>query len=66
MLPIEDAIMPTYEFHCQSCGQSIECTVHVDEYDKLKERGVECPKCKGKDVVPQIAHFEVKTSRKAS
>jgi hypothetical protein len=45
---------------------SIERTMHVDEYDKAKERGIECPKCKGKDVVPQIGSFEVRTSRKAS
>ena len=37
----------------------------LDEYDKARARGIECPKCHGKDVVPQIASFEVKTSRKA-
>jgi putative FmdB family regulatory protein len=58
--------MPTYEFRCQSCGEPIEKTMHLDEYDAARERGIACPKCQSKDVVPQIAHFEVKTSRKAS
>ena len=57
--------MPTYEFQCHACGMSIERTMHLDEYDKARARGIECPKCHGKDVVPQIASFEVKTSRKA-
>lgn len=58
--------MPTYEFRCRKCGASIEKTMHMEEYDKAKAAGIECPKCKSKDVVPQIASFEVKTSRKAS
>jgi putative FmdB family regulatory protein len=58
--------MPTYEFRCRSCGEPIERTMHVEEYDAVKARGIECPRCKSKDVVPQIPYFEVKTSRKAS
>jgi hypothetical protein len=40
--------------------------MHVDEYDKAKSHGIECPKCKSTDVEPQIESFEVRTSRKAS
>jgi putative FmdB family regulatory protein len=60
------AAMPTYEFRCRKCGTSIERTMHVEDYERAKASGVECPKCKSKDVVPQIGPFEVKTSRKAS
>ena len=59
--------MPTYELRCRSCGTSIEQTMHVEEYEKARgEHGFECPKCKSKDLAPQIGPFEVKTSRKAS
>jgi putative FmdB family regulatory protein len=58
--------MPTYEFRCRACGEPFERTMHVDEHDKAIQQGVECPKCRSKDVTPQIAAFEVKTSRKAS
>jgi putative FmdB family regulatory protein len=62
----EGATMPTYEFRCRSCGEIIERTMHVDEHDKARASGIPCPRCASKDVVPQIAPFEVRTSRKAS
>ena len=58
--------MPTYAFRCRACREPIELTMHVDEYEKTRERGLECPKCHGKDVAPEITAFEVKTTRKAS
>ncbi len=58
--------MSTYELRCRNCGESIELTVHLDEYEKKKAAGIECPRCHGKDVTPEISPFEVKTSRKAA
>jgi len=58
--------MPTYELRCRTCGQPIELTLHVDEYEKKMKAGITCPKCHGKDVVPEIGPFEVKTSRKTA
>jgi hypothetical protein len=40
--------------------------MHLDEYERAKAAGFECPKCHGRDVAPEIAPFEVKTSRKAA
>jgi putative FmdB family regulatory protein len=57
--------MPTYDFRCRSCGERIELTMHIEERDEIRARGMECPRCKSRDVVPEIAPFEVKTSRKA-
>jgi putative FmdB family regulatory protein len=61
----EETTMPTYEFRCRSCGERIERTMHLDEREKVRERGIECPRCRSKDVAPEIGPFEVKTSRKA-
>jgi putative FmdB family regulatory protein len=58
--------MPTYSLRCRNCGEPIEVTLHVDEYEKKRQAGIECPKCHGKDVVPEIAPFEVKTARKTA
>jgi putative FmdB family regulatory protein len=62
----EERAMPTYELRCRKCGESIELTLHLDEYERQKGAGIECPKCHGKDVAPEIAPFEVRTSRKAA
>ena len=59
-------VMPTYEFRCRNCDASFERTLHVNEYELVRARGVECPKCASKNIVPQITEFEVKTSRRAS
>jgi putative FmdB family regulatory protein len=56
--------MPTYEFHCRACGESFELTMHVDEYDRVRGRGLECPKCKSREIEPEIAPFEVQTPSK--
>jgi putative FmdB family regulatory protein len=58
--------MPTYELRCLSCGEGIELTLHIEEYEKAKNAGIECPKCHGRDVAPEISPFEVKTTRKAA
>jgi predicted nucleic acid-binding Zn ribbon protein len=62
----EEIRMPTYMLRCRSCNEPIELTLHLDEYEKERQAGVECPKCHGKDVTPEIATFEVKTTRKTA
>lgn len=56
--------MPTYEFRCRECGESFERTMHVDEFERVRDRGLECPKCKSTRVAPEVATFEVQTSSK--
>jgi putative FmdB family regulatory protein len=57
--------MPDYEFRCRACGETFERTMHIDQYDRMRgSRGTECPKCKSKEVVPQISTFQVQTSNK--
>ncbi|MBX3261038.1 MAG: zinc ribbon domain-containing protein [Labilithrix sp.] len=58
--------MPTYVLRCRSCDERIELTLHLDEYEKKMRGGVECPKCHGRAVTPEIASFEVKTARKTA
>lgn len=58
--------MPTYALRCRGCSEPIEVTMHLDEYERAKATGFQCPKCHGRDVTPEIAPFQVKTSRKAA
>jgi hypothetical protein len=58
--------MPTYALRCRRCDQVIELELHVADYEKMRQAGLECPKCHSKDVSPEITRFEVKTARKAS
>jgi putative FmdB family regulatory protein len=58
--------MPTYTFRCRACGEPTELTMHVDEYEKMNQQGLECPSCHGHQVERELASFEVKTTRKSS
>ncbi len=59
--------MPTYALRCRKCGEPIELTLHLDEYEKKKEEhAFDCPKCHGHDLAPEVAPFEVKTARKSA
>jgi hypothetical protein len=42
----------------------MELTMHISEYEKAKQGGVECPNCHGREVEVEIGPFEVKTARK--
>ena len=57
--------MPTYTLRCTRCGEPIELTMHLADYERQRQSGIECPKCHGRDVAPEIATFEVKTARKS-
>jgi putative FmdB family regulatory protein len=62
----DERVMPTYALRCKSCGEPFELSLHVVEYEKMRQAGIECPKCHKKDVTTEITRFEVKTTRKAS
>ena len=55
-------IMPLYEYLCKKCGQSFAFTMTVIEHDKKR---VQCPRCKGTELEPQVQSFFAKTSRKS-
>jgi putative FmdB family regulatory protein len=58
------AIMPTYEFHCEKCGNKFTSILTMREYEKEKER-FRCPKCKSKKVKQIFSPFVAKTTHKA-
>jgi putative FmdB family regulatory protein len=57
--------MPVYEFSCQQCGKSFEVAFSIAEAERKRKEGVQCPACGRSEVVPQISHFQVKTSKKS-
>ena len=59
--------MPTYEFRCERCQVTFEVIASMDDYERMKKaRTVRCSACGSADIVPQIVHFEVQTSRKSA
>jgi putative FmdB family regulatory protein len=59
--------MPTYEFRCEECGTTFEVEESISDHDRdVNERRAACPKCGSVNVAPQIAAFEVRTSRKSA
>ncbi len=54
--------MPRYEFMCEKCKKSFELTMTISAREKAK---VQCPKCKGTKVMPQLAPFMSQTSKKS-
>jgi putative FmdB family regulatory protein len=57
--------MPVYEFLCQQCGKNFELAFSIDEAERKRQAGLECPGCGSAAVVQQIPHFQVKTSKKS-
>jgi putative FmdB family regulatory protein len=58
--------MPVYDFRCQDCCELVELSMHVDEFEQKRDKGLECPKCHGKNLRTELTTFEVKTSRKSA
>jgi putative FmdB family regulatory protein len=59
--------MPTYEFHCQSCGADFEITSSVAEHEQTKAtKEIVCTECGSTDVAARISHFDVRTTRKSA
>lgn len=54
--------MPRYEFMCESCEKGFEMTLTIAEREKAKTL---CPSCGSQKVIPQLAGFTAKTSRKS-
>jgi putative FmdB family regulatory protein len=57
--------MPMYEFLCQECGNSFELAFSISEAERKRKEGFQCPGCGSSNVVQQISHFQVKTSKKS-
>jgi putative FmdB family regulatory protein len=57
--------MPTYEFHCEKCGENFEQVWSLSEYDKLIKKKLQCPSCASTQVVRTIHIVHVKTSKKS-
>lgn len=58
--------MPLYDFRCQGCDAVTEMSMRVHEYEQRRDGGLECPKCQGRDLRPELSLFEVKTTRKSA
>ena len=56
--------MPIYEFLCQQCGKDFTLALSISEAERRRKEGFQCPGCGSSNVVQQISHFQVKTSKK--
>jgi len=54
--------MPTYEYRCESCGETFEQSESIAEHVSAKP---ECPKCGGKKVSRAVSAFYARTSKKS-
>ncbi len=54
--------MPTYEFVCEKCSKEFETTMTISGRATAR---VTCPECGSEKVMPQMAAFSAKTSRKS-
>lgn len=67
MLTIGGNPMPTYELVCRDCGAEFEVIASLAEYERMKsERTAKCTKCGSSNAAPQIATFDVHTTRKSA
>jgi putative FmdB family regulatory protein len=57
--------MPMYEFGCQQCGKDFTLALSIAEAERKRKEGFQCPECGSSNVVQQISHFQVKTSKKS-
>ena len=54
--------MPTYEYRCESCGETFEERESIAEHDTAKPK---CPKCGSENVTRAISAFHAKTAKKS-
>jgi len=54
--------MPTYEYHCASCGETFSRREHIDEHAGQRPA---CPKCGSDRVEQHYSSVFVKTARKS-
>jgi putative FmdB family regulatory protein len=54
--------MPTYEYHCRSCGNEFARRERIEHHDPA---AAACPKCGSKDVERVISASYARTPRKS-
>lgn len=54
--------MPVYEYSCTNCGASFSLLLHISEHEK---GNIQCPECKGVQVVQRYTPFYAKTAKKS-
>lgn len=54
--------MPTYEYHCRTCGDAFSVRERIADHDPDR---VICPKCQSKDVERVISGFYARVARKS-
>ncbi|MGH7477379.1 MAG: FmdB family zinc ribbon protein [Longimicrobiales bacterium] len=54
--------MPTYEYHCESCGETFDRTEHLSEHQDAHPR---CPHCDSDNVRQVMSAFYAKTAKKS-
>lgn len=55
-------MMPSYEYHCQTCEHEFVVYMTLKERDTAEVR---CPKCQGTAVKPVLSSFVAVTSKKS-
>lgn len=54
--------MPTYDYHCRSCGRDFSTREKIADHDP---GAATCPNCKSRDVERVMAGFYARTPRKS-
>jgi putative FmdB family regulatory protein len=54
--------MPTYEYHCRSCGERFSRTEKISEHDPASTT---CPKCHSRETERVMSGFNAHTPRKS-
>jgi putative FmdB family regulatory protein len=66
MSALVEEVMPTYEFHCQTCDRMFELQQSLMVYeDHHRKHDLHCPNCDSDKVEQQVTEFEVETSKKS-
>jgi putative FmdB family regulatory protein len=60
-LPAMEECMPTYEYHCRNCDNVFD---RVEPLSEHGVKGLNCPKCKSRNVEQVLTSFFAKTSHK--
>jgi putative FmdB family regulatory protein len=54
--------MPTYEYRCETCGETFEQRETIAEHEAAKPK---CPKCGNDEVERAVSTFYAQTSKKS-
>ena len=61
--PLEEVIMPAYEYTCNDCRKEFTVFLSIREFEKKPK--ISCPHCQSDNVGKKLTSFFAKTSKKS-